>query len=60
MNKPRLQFYFRDAASRGAADELAWFLAHELPDLQAAKDRSACGRVNLSVVMPPQSEGQGC
>lgn len=34
MSEPQLQFHFRDSDSRGAADELAQFLANELPDWQ--------------------------
>ena len=34
MSEPQLQFHFRDSDSRDAADELAQFLANELPDWQ--------------------------
>jgi hypothetical protein len=34
MSEPTLQFHFTDSESRGAADELAQFLAKELPDWQ--------------------------
>jgi hypothetical protein len=108
MSEPQLQFHFRDSDSRGAADELAQFLANELPDWQPrveeqvlsaegrkadpiaiialvlsippaiqsswdlaqriklkekidkliawAKDRSARGKVNPSVLLPPEGK----
>jgi hypothetical protein len=34
MSEPQLQFHFRDSDARAAADELAQFLANELPDWQ--------------------------
>jgi len=108
MSEPQLQFHFRDSEFRGAADELAQFLANELPDWQPrveeqvlsgearkadpiaiialvlsippaiqstwdlaqriklkekidkliawAKDRSARGKANPSVVLPPEGK----